>query len=299
MRWNGSIKGKTIRTNTVGGSGLWSLPAQARAARDGDWSRDTSTLDADALAYIRAVEAADKQALESNIVAALNTFVAGLKTDSVWADIEACVLLCGARTLAGALTPLKGAAPTNFNFVGADYHRYQGLLGDGSTKYLDSGRANDAAGTQDDFHMAYYNSIALPTQTAGAEVVMGCGGAGATGATRLRGTAVTGGISTPNINCRSSSGDITTGDGGFSRFSGINRSSSSDFDTVTDYNVTTRSRASQSPATGNVFVFATNSSGPTLYDGRNRLMFYTIGTATTLTAIRDRLFTFIDSIRQT
>jgi hypothetical protein len=295
MRWNGSIKGKTIRTNTVGGSGLWSLPAQARAARDGDWSRDTSTLDADALAYIRAVEAADKQALESKIVAAIDTFVAGLKTDSVWADIDACVLLCGARTLAGALTPLKGSAPTNFNFVGADYHRYQGLAGDGSTKYLDSGIANDAAGTQDDFHMALYRSSHADINAN--SVMMGVGTTGA-GSTNFRTVGAVVGVQ--GRRCRSSTNVTFTADEQGARFFGMNRDNGSDFVSVTDFTNPTSSVASQAPAAGNIFVFAANVSGTaTDINGKHRLMFYSIGTATTLTSIRDRLFTFIDSIRQT
>jgi len=295
MRWNGSIKGKTIRTNTVGGSGLWSLPAQARAARDGDWSRDTSTLDADALTYIRAVEAADKQALESNIVAAIDTFVAGLKTDTVWADIDACVMLCGARTLAGALTPLKGAAPTNFNFVGADYHRYQGLAGDGSTKYLDSGIANDAAGTQDDFHMAMY--VLRQADISANSVIMGCGTTGS-GTTNFRSVSASTGVGTRRVRSSTVAAFVTEELGG--RFFGINRNNGSDFVSVTDFTNPTSSVASQAPAAGNIFVFAANVSGTaTEINGKHRVLFYSIGTATTLTAIRDRLFTFIDTIRQT
>jgi hypothetical protein len=36
-----------------------------------------------------------------------------------------------------------GTAPTNNNFVDADYNRETGLVGNGSTKYLDS-KATDA-----------------------------------------------------------------------------------------------------------------------------------------------------------
>ena len=80
----------------------------------------------------------------------------------------------------------------------------------------------------------------------------------------------------------------------------MNRNNSSDFVSVTEFENITSSVASQAPAAGNIFVFATNLSGTaTEINGKHRLMFYTIGTATTLTSIRDRLFTFIDSIRQT
>ena len=53
------------------------------------------------------------------------------------------------------------AAPTNVNnnFVEADYNRGTGLKGNGSTKYLDSGRANNAD-PQNDKHMACYHSAA-------------------------------------------------------------------------------------------------------------------------------------------
>jgi hypothetical protein len=56
--------------------------------------------------------------------------------------IKASCILAGARTLAGALVPLAGAAPTNVGpFVSGDYNRKTGLVGDGSTKYLNSNRA--------------------------------------------------------------------------------------------------------------------------------------------------------------
>ena len=42
--------------------------------------------------------------------------------------------MAGARTLAGALVPLVGPAPTNFNFVAGDYDRKTGLKGSLSTE---------------------------------------------------------------------------------------------------------------------------------------------------------------------
>jgi hypothetical protein len=65
--------------------------------------------------------------------------------------------LAGARTLTGALVPLKGTAPTNFNFVTGDYNRATGLVGNGSTKYLDSNRNNNAD-PQNSKHIAAYLS---------------------------------------------------------------------------------------------------------------------------------------------
>ena len=100
--------------------------------------------DPDAMAYLRAVEEADNQALEQGVQQAVNQFVIGCKNDGIWDAIKASCILAGARTLNGALYPLKGAAPINYNFVSGDYNRETGLVGDGSAKYLDSNRATNS-----------------------------------------------------------------------------------------------------------------------------------------------------------
>lgn len=101
-------------------------------------------LDPDALAYIAAVEAADGQALEEGVATAFTEFITGCKSDGIWDAIKASCILAGARTLSGALVPLVGTAPTNFNFVSGDYSRQTGLKGNGSTKYIRSNRLNNA-----------------------------------------------------------------------------------------------------------------------------------------------------------
>jgi len=115
--------------------------------------------DADASTYIEAVEAADTQALETGVRYAINDFVIGCKNDGIWDAIKASCILAGARTLSGALVPLKGTAPTNNNFVSGDYNRETGLVGDGSTKYLDSNR-NAAADPVGSFHLCAYATTA-------------------------------------------------------------------------------------------------------------------------------------------
>jgi hypothetical protein len=112
-------------------------------------------MDPDAAAYITAVETADGQALEEKVKIAIDNFVLGCKADGIWSAIKASCILAGARTLAGALVPLVGAAPTNFNFVSGDYDRETGLVGNGSTKYLNSNRNNNAD-PQDSKHIAAY-----------------------------------------------------------------------------------------------------------------------------------------------
>jgi hypothetical protein len=116
-------------------------------------------MDADAAAYITAVETADGQALEEKTKIAIDNFVLGCKADGIWSAIKASCILSGARTLSGALVPLVGTAPTNFNFVTADYNRKTGLVGNGSTKYLDSNRNNNAD-PQNSNHNAVFVSTA-------------------------------------------------------------------------------------------------------------------------------------------
>lgn len=101
-----------------------------------------NTYDADALAYLTAVEAADGQALENSVKIAINTFVVGCKADGIWNSIVASCILCGARTLNGALTPLKGNAPTGYNFTDL-YNRKLGLAGDNATAYIATGYNNN------------------------------------------------------------------------------------------------------------------------------------------------------------
>jgi hypothetical protein len=116
-----------------------------------------AAVDPDARAYIQAVEAADSQYLETAVASAIDTFVIGCKADGIWSAIKASCILAGARTLNGALVPLVGAAPTNVDglFVSDDYDRKTGLVGDGSTKYLNSNRNNNAD-PQDSKHVSVY-----------------------------------------------------------------------------------------------------------------------------------------------
>jgi hypothetical protein len=92
--------------------------------------------------YINNIENIDGQSLEGNVKQSIYNFVNGCKQDNIWDSIKSCCILAGARTLSGALVPLKGSAPTNFNFVSSDYSRISGLKGNASSKYLDSNRSN-------------------------------------------------------------------------------------------------------------------------------------------------------------
>jgi hypothetical protein len=97
-----------------------------------------NNIDPDAAVYLNAVAQADGQPLEPAVRKAINDFIVGCKADGIWSAIRVSCILMGARTLAGALTPLVGSAPTNVNnnFVNGDYDRKTGLKGNGSNKTL-------------------------------------------------------------------------------------------------------------------------------------------------------------------
>lgn len=139
-----------------------------------------------ALAYIAAVESADGAALEDGVKSAINSFVAGCKSDGIWSAIKSSCILAGAHTLSGALVPLIGTAPTNFNFVSADFSRKTGLKGNGSTKYLNSNRANNVDPIFDK-HVYFSASNGITTGSGsflGTSRAFGGSGAGQTGVFR-------------------------------------------------------------------------------------------------------------------
>jgi hypothetical protein len=149
------------------GSSLGSDPAAGLAALDARVSTlmadlraiEEAGFDRDALGYLRAVEEADGAFLETSVKIAVNNLVSGLKADGLWESMASTCLLCGPRTLAGALVPLRGDAPTSYGFVEGDYDRL-GLTGD-YTSYLDTGYAYDQ--NQDNEHMSLYRSAAGAT----------------------------------------------------------------------------------------------------------------------------------------
>ena len=100
--------------------------------------------DPDARFYINAVRNADGgRYMEVGVQRAIDDFVIGCKADGIWSAIKTSCILAGARTLAGALRPLVGSAPTNNNFVGGDYDRRTGLKGDGLSKRLFTNRTEN------------------------------------------------------------------------------------------------------------------------------------------------------------
>ena len=236
-----------------------------------------TSYDPDAAAYISAVEAADGQALETGVRDAINAFVLGCKADGIWNAIKASCILAGARTLAGALVPLVGAAPTKFNFVPGDYDRKTGLVGNGSTKYLDSNRNNNAD-PQDNQHVAFFNS----TNGSGSRFISAL--LGSIGGTRVSSNIVT---------SRGTSAFLI---GGLTGFSGISRSASATFLARNGQSTTTFTSTSQSPANGNFFVFANNTGTTADAHSSPRLAFYSIGESLNLALLDARVTALVNAL---
>jgi hypothetical protein len=243
----------------------------------------TVVSDVDATLYIQAVEAADGQRLESGVATAINAFVLGCKADGIWSAIKASCILAGARTLTGALVPLAGTAPTNNNFVSGDYNRETGLVGDGSTKYLDSNRANNAD-PQDSHHMAAFASVAPQNGLFSRYIGVGLGSNG-----RSSLGYAAGGVSAQS---RSRSNTASTHSTGltYPGFSGIGRSASANYIARVSGVNQTFTVASQTPTADPVLVF---SGSADFSDAR--LSFYSIGESLDLALLDARVTDLINA----
>ena len=235
--------------------------------------------DADAVAYIAAVEAADGQVLETATSMAINSFVKGCKNDGIWPAIKASCILAGARTLTGALVPLAGTAPTNFNFISGDYDRKTGLKGNGSTKFLNCNFAENAV-AQDNVHAACYVGEAFG---AAKYVVHGTDNSSATGLYR----------STVNVIAYSRSPAQGAQAASSTGFAGVTRSLTASFSGRVFGTAATTVATSNASNSTNFFAF----SSATLTSGRGdgRLAFYSIGESLDLALLDARVTDLINA----
>jgi hypothetical protein len=245
----------------------------------------TENFDTDAIDYLSRVAIADGSPLEFEVASAINSFVAGCKSDGIWAAIKASCILAGARTLTGALVPLVGAAPTNVNFVSGDYNRKTGLVGDGSTKYLNSNRNNNAD-PQNSSHNAVFVT-ASPASNIFTNYI-GYGGAGS----GVNGISCSNPGTTLVCRCRSINGTTVVDQGLTTGFKGVNRSSSSSY--------LLRSGGAEVPVTENSL--SPRSYTTTIYAYQNntfhsdaRLAFYSIGESLDLALLDARVTTLINA----
>lgn len=254
-----------------------------------------ATFDPDAATYLRAVEAADGQALETPVKRAVDDFIRGCKADGIWDAIKASCILCGARTLAGALVPLKGAAPTNNNFVSGDYDRKTGLLGNGSTKYLDSNR-NANADPQNSHHLSVHVHTAPPSILAGAPnsfpVYIGTGGAIINASTIGR---LNSNSASFYLRHRSSAFDSLSGVNSLG-FVGLSRSASSGYTFRVSGADNTVTRASGVSMNGNIGVYRGGAAETDFTYGAGRYNFYSIGESISLASLDARVSALITAI---
>ena len=246
--------------------------------------------DPDARDYILRVEAADGERLESQVRGAINDFVLGCKADGIWTSLVTSCIMAGARTVAGAITPLVGNAPTNNNFVAGDYSRKLGLLGNDSNKYLATGYNNNDTTNfpQNNTHISCFVSV---SQTDGSGILVGT-------ITTIGGRLILYYNTTTNIIGRNrsntASGSITQAPLGFQ---GTSRNNSVNF----DYRFTSSSGAVSStviatstvPTNELLGVFATGS-GTTF--SAARMSFYSIGKSLTLSSLDSRVTTLMNTL---
>ena len=258
---------------------------------------EDNSLDVDARQYIINVEEQDGQSLESGVRTAINDFVVGCKSDGIWNAIKASCILAGARTLDGALVPLVGGAPTNFNFVSGDYDRETGLVSDGSSpgtgsgigsKYLNTNRKGDAD-PRDSSHLSVFVSTAASNNASSGRAYIGVGG-NDTGAKNIISTNSTL-ISTRvnNAAVADNGNNLATGFIGASRADGSNYLSR-----ITGVNYS-NSIASQTGQNLDIYLFRLNWSVVSLHSNA-RLAFYSIGESLDLAKLDARVTDLINAI---
>lgn len=236
--------------------------------------------DPDAVRYLFRVRAADGGAIvEIPVQRAIDQFVIGCKADNIWSSLKSCCILMGARTLAGALTPLVGAAPTNANFASSNYDRKTGLLGNGVSRYIITNRFNsdDPRNSQ---HLCVFVSSAG---------INSLGGAAFTSDAQTLLSAV------PAANfpfrSRQTSGVAGTRSlVGVTGFVGLSRGSSSFFQTRDSGVNQSINASSVAPAGGRpLFIFAgASGTGPSGFSTA-RIAFYSIGESVDLALLDARV----------
>jgi hypothetical protein len=248
-----------------------------RTYRGSVYNKITSglSLDPDAAGYIAGVEAADGQSLEPAVRTAINNFVIGLKTDGIWDSVLASCIMMGARTIEGAIVPLKGPTPTGFNFVSGDYNRETGILGNTSTKYIDTGFL-DASTYRINYHCGVHQNTLGNANGAKIAAKLTANNNDEAGIRRNNPTNL-------NFNGR----NATVDDGGVEvapAFMIQARSVSATFIGHTNGTAYTYTRTASANATNvNWLLYRRNAATPTY--SSSRISFYTIGTALDATGL--------------
>jgi len=248
--------------------------------------------DADAKDYLARVHAAEGQTLEPAVALAVEAFVVGCKADGIWTAIKASCILAGARTLAGALVPLVGTAPTNNGFIGlgTDYVRKTGLAGNGSTKYLNSNYAFSQA-LQNNRHTSIWAST---VQVSGSGAYMGSSLSTAENTARSQIIVSSGSESNLSSRFADDTSSTSATSNNVSGFQGLTRSVSASYirrAASINQTITVSSLAGND---NNMFVFARNTTGSNV-PTTARLAFYSIGESLDLALLDTRVTTLINA----
>jgi hypothetical protein len=259
----------------------WSLGDAISFHNSGSFKRyrDFSGFEPETNVYLARIVAAGSSISSSNL-GAVNTFIAGCKADGIWNAIKASCLLAGPDTLAGALIPLVGPVPTNGGglFVSGDYSRTTGLVGDGSTKYLDSNRAGNAEGQN---NCSYWVRV---KNAAGGGAYMGNSISNSSAGQILLGF---------NDAYRIKSGTLTTTSSVVNdSLCGMSRSLSSEFSIRTNGATSNHLVASDGNATPNIRIFSRINTAHIAA----RISAYGIGESLDLALLDARLATYMSSL---
>jgi hypothetical protein len=218
---------------------------------------------------------------------AINAFITGCKADGTWNAIKACCIMAGWNGITGALVPLKGTAPTNFNFVSGDYSRTTGLVGNGTTKYLNSNR-NSTSDPNSSIHLAVHINTA---HISGVGAYIGVG-AGTTGATSVFSNRSSNEFAVRN---RNSITNTIAAASAATGFVGTSRASSSEYSLRVNNSSTSFAANAQASIDANHFIFGRNAPGSEAFT-TGRLAFYSIGESLDLAMLDARVTTLITTL---
>jgi hypothetical protein len=238
------------------------------------------------------VAAGNTQGLELGVTDAFNTTLQDLVGDSVLgvsggviaqpaSIIKASCILAGARTLAGALVPLVGAAPTRFGTEGGwNYNRKTGTAGNGTDNYLNSNRNNNADPQNSNHNAFYVSNVGVgPLMTGGPASSAGDNyfdfGGGIHRFTNRHAIVVNGAVASIG-------------------FKGTSRNAGASYELRINLTTITQSIVSQPPSAFSVELFSRPSA--TRVYGNARLAFYSIGEALNLALLDARVTALINAI---
>jgi hypothetical protein len=260
--------------------------------------------------YINRVIAADVAAgnssgLETATQNAIAAFIDGLISDGLLGTsggvisqassvIKAACIMAGAQTLSGALVPLVGTAPTNANFVTADYNRKTGLKGNGANKYLTANRNNNND-PQNNRHLAVY--ITQGDTTWNFSRFIWGGDTSQAGDSQLcNGSSGDNNLIVSLSNLAINTGFRTGQPNGSTGLYGASRTSSSSFSVRANGQSLTGNYVSAAPTNRSIYIYGSPTETSPVRYVNARMSFYSIGEALTLTNLESRLSTLMTAL---